>query len=542
MNSRRGRSYRQAARTAVRRALREDLAGYGDLTGSVFTGDGVARVTAREAGVLSGVAALEETARQVDRALAVEVFIHDGERFADGDVIAELRGPLAAILAAERTALNFLCRLSGVATLTATYVAETAGTRARIAATRKTTPGLRALEKQAVVHGGGTPHRFGLFDGAMIKDNHVAAAGGVAPAVARVRAGAAHLHALEVEVDTLEQLDEALAAGATIVLLDNMDTDLVREAVARVAGRAVVEVVGRRAARARARARRGRRGRHLRRRAHHARALDRPGPRPGGLTVLLVVDVGNTQTAHRPDGRRRRSRGVAHGHRAAPHQRRDSRDAAGPLLAEAYTCPGDDRRSRCRLGGAAGSRSSGKRCARSISASQAFVVGPGARTGIRIKTRNPAEVGADRIVNAVAAYEMYGGPCIVADYGTATTFDVISAEGDYLGGAIAPGIEVSLEALTTRAAKLIKVELIEPEHAIGKSTTEALQSGAVYGFAGEVEGVVHAIWAELGTECPVIATGGLADMIARHTDVIEKVDPFLTLRGIEMVMRRQQRS
>ena len=133
---------------------------------------------------------------------------------------------------------------------------------------------------------------------------------------------------------------------------------------------------------------------------------------------------------------------------------------------------------------------------------QAFVVGPGARTGMRIKTRNPAEVGADRIVNAVAAYETYGGPCIVADYGTATTFDVISAEGDYLGGAIAPGIEVSLEALTTRAAKLIKVELIEPEHAIGKSTTEALQSGAVYGFAGEVEGVVHAIWAELGVEVP----------------------------------------
>jgi len=150
-------------------------------------------------------------------------------------------------------------------------------------------------------------------------------------------------------------------------------------------------------------------------------------------------------------------------------------------------------------------------------------------------------VGADRIVNAVAAYEAYGGPCIVADYGTATTFDVISADGDYLGGAIAPGIEVSLEALTTRAAKLIKVELVEPDHAIGKSTIEALQSGAVYGFAGEVEGVVHAIWAELGDRCPVIATGGLADMIARHTDVIEKVDPFLTLRGIEIVMRRQQR-
>jgi nicotinate-nucleotide pyrophosphorylase (carboxylating) len=232
------RAYRQAARAAVRRALREDLAGYGDLTGSAFGGAGVARVVAREPGVLSGVAALEETARQVDAALEVEVLVRDGERFSAGDTVAVLRGPLAAVLAAERTALNFLCRLSGVATRTATYVAETAGTPARIAATRKTTPGLRALEKQAVVHGGGTPHRFGLFDGAMIKDNHVAAA------ITRVRAGAAHLHALEVEVDTLEQLDEALAAGATIVLLDNMDTPTVRDAVTRVAGRAVVEVSG----------------------------------------------------------------------------------------------------------------------------------------------------------------------------------------------------------------------------------------------------------------------------------------------------------
>lgn len=171
----------------------------------------------------------------------------------------------------------------------------------------------------------------------------------------------------------------------------------------------------------------------------------------------------------------------------------------------------------------------------------AFIVGPGVRTGMRIRTKNPGEVGADRIVNAVAAFEKYGGPCIVADYGTATTFDVISAEGDYLGGAIAPGIEVSLDALTARAAKLVNVELVEPEHAIGKSTIEALQSGAVYGFAGEVEGVVHAIWEELGERCPVIATGGLAELIARHTDVTLEVDPFLTLRGIEIVMRRQQR-
>lgn len=169
-----------------------------------------------------------------------------------------------------------------------------------------------------------------------------------------------------------------------------------------------------------------------------------------------------------------------------------------------------------------------------------FVVGPGARSGIRIAMKNPTEVGADRIVNAVAAFERYGGPCIVCDFGTATTFDVISAEGDYVGGAIAPGIEVSMEALTSRAAKLIKVELAEPAHAIGKATAESLQSGMVYGFAGQVEGVVHAIWDELGTRATVVATGGLAELIAGHTAVISAVDPLLTLRGIELLLRRQQ--
>ena len=391
------------------------------------------------------------------------------------------------------------------------------------------------------MHGGGTPHRFGLFDGAMIKDNHVAAAGGVAAAVELVRAGTAHLHALEVEVDTLEQLDEALACGASIVLLDNMDPGTVREAVRARRRPRRRRGLGRHPPGARARVRRDRRGRHLVRRAHHARPLDRPGPRPGGLTVLLVVDVGNTQThIGVMDGG-----AVVDEWRMATVRHRTSDEIAGHV-AGAVLAQG--RRRLKEVVDEVGVASVVPRltqqweemCEKHLGVA-AFVVGPGARTGMRIKTRNPAEVGADRIVNAVAAYEMYGGPCIVADYGTATTFDVISAEGDYLGGAIAPGIEVSLEALTTRAAKLIKVELIEPEHAIGKSTTEALQSGAVYGFAGEVEGVVHAIWAELGVKCPVIATGGLAEMIARHTDVIEKVDQFLTLRGIEIVMRRQQR-
>jgi type III pantothenate kinase len=177
-------------------------------------------------------------------------------------------------------------------------------------------------------------------------------------------------------------------------------------------------------------------------------------------------------------------------------------------------------------------------CAKHVGV-EAFVVAPGIRTGMRIAIKNPSEVGADRIVNTVAAYEQYGGPCIVADYGTATTFDIVSQEGDYLGGVIAPGIEVSLDALTTRAAKLVKFELVAPAHVIGKSTLEALQSGAIYGFVGETEGIVRAIRTELGVRAKVVATGGLAEMIAAYTDVIDIVDPFLTLRGIEIVMRRQ---
>jgi len=238
------RALREAARRVARSALDEDLAGYGDLTGRAFRAPGRARIEARRDGVLSGTFVFDEAARLVDPELRVTWARRDGVRFAGGDTLATLEGVMASLLALERTGLNLLSHLSGVATLTARFVAETVGTGARIAGTRKTTPGLRALEKRAIVDGGGLPHRFGLFDGAMIKDNHVAAAGGVSAAVTLVRAGAAHVHALEVEVDTLDQLDEALAAGAGIVLLDNMDTATVRAAVARVAGRALVEVSG----------------------------------------------------------------------------------------------------------------------------------------------------------------------------------------------------------------------------------------------------------------------------------------------------------
>jgi len=169
-----------------------------------------------------------------------------------------------------------------------------------------------------------------------------------------------------------------------------------------------------------------------------------------------------------------------------------------------------------------------------------FVLGPGVRTGIRILFRNPAEVGADRIANAVAGLETYGAPLIVGDFGTSTNFDVVNPEGDYVGGAIAPGVEVSMEALTSRAARLTKVEVSEPERAIGRDTTEALQSGAVYGLAGQVDGIAAAIRAELGVAAPVVATGGLAALIAPHSHTISAVDPALTLRGIELILRRQQ--
>ena len=235
---------RAAARAAASRALAEDLAGYGDLAGSAFTEPGRARVEARADGVLSGVNPFFEAARLVDPGLEVAFALDSGERFGAGHTIATLAGRQSSILALERTGLNFLARLSGIATLTARYVAETAGSAAAIAATRKTTPGLRALEKQAVADGGGSPHRFGLFDSAMIKDNHVAAAGGLTQAVAAVRAGLSHAHLLEVEVDTPAQLDEALAAGVQVILLDNMDVATVRAAVARTAGRAVLEVSG----------------------------------------------------------------------------------------------------------------------------------------------------------------------------------------------------------------------------------------------------------------------------------------------------------
>jgi type III pantothenate kinase len=164
-----------------------------------------------------------------------------------------------------------------------------------------------------------------------------------------------------------------------------------------------------------------------------------------------------------------------------------------------------------------------------------LVLGPGVATGMAIRYDDPREVGPDRIANAVAAKERHGAPCIVVDFGTSTNFDVVSPAGEYVGGVLAPGIEVSMDALFQRAARLVKVDYVEPETAIGKTTQTALQSGIVYGFAGQVDGIVAAIRRELGVEAQVVATGGLASLIAPHSNTIGALDPFLTLQGLRLV-------
>lgn len=166
------------------------------------------------------------------------------------------------------------------------------------------------------------------------------------------------------------------------------------------------------------------------------------------------------------------------------------------------------------------------------------IVEPGTKTGVPILTDNPKEVGADRIVNTLAAFSLFGGPCIVVDFGTSTNLDVISEKGEFLGGALAPGIEISIDALASRAAQLRKVELVRPRSVIGKNTVEALQSGAVYGFTGQVDGLVDRIIEEVGDVTAVIATGGLAPIVVPESETITQHEPDLTLIGLRMVFER----
>jgi nicotinate-nucleotide pyrophosphorylase (carboxylating) len=232
----------------VRAALREDLGRAGDLTTDALVPDGstaAATIVARQGGTIAGIAVAASAFRLLDSTVEVEAALGDGALVDAGGDIVRVTGPARAILSGERTALNFLGHLSGIATLTAAYVHAVAGSRARIVCTRKTTPGLRALEKYAVRCGGGANHRFGLDDGVLVKDNHVTLAGGVREAVERVRSSIGHMVKLELEVDTLQQLEEGLALGVDAVLLDNMDLATLRAAVEMVAGSCLTEASGR---------------------------------------------------------------------------------------------------------------------------------------------------------------------------------------------------------------------------------------------------------------------------------------------------------
>jgi len=230
----------------VRRALAEDI-GTGDVTTEAVVpaeAYAVARAVCKSNGILAGIPVAEAVFRTVDPEVLFQSFAKDGEWGTVGFTIFEVRGAARSLLIAERTALNFLQHLSGIATRTARCVGLVHGTKARIVDTRKTTPGLRVLEKYAVRVGGGCNHRFNLSDGILIKDNHIAAAGGIAEAVRRARKNAPHLLKIEVEATTLEQVQEALDAGADAILLDNMPPELLRQAVQLVAGRAVTEASG----------------------------------------------------------------------------------------------------------------------------------------------------------------------------------------------------------------------------------------------------------------------------------------------------------
>jgi type III pantothenate kinase len=244
--------------------------------------------------------------------------------------------------------------------------------------------------------------------------------------------------------------------------------------------------------------------------------------------VLLAVDVGNTQTVF----------GLFEGVELAEHWRvateaHRTGDELGALIASFLDLEEVD--GICLSSTVPQLVREYESFAERYARADLLVMGPGVRTGMSIRYDDPREVGPDRIANAVAARDRYGSPCIVVDFGTSTNYDVVGPDGDFAGGVVAPGIEISMGALAARAARLFSVDFATPPTVISQTTVGALQSGLVYGFAGQVDGLVERIRGELGSEAPVIATGGLADLIAPHARTIEKVDPWLTLEGLRLV-------
>jgi type III pantothenate kinase len=244
--------------------------------------------------------------------------------------------------------------------------------------------------------------------------------------------------------------------------------------------------------------------------------------------MLLAIDVGNTQTVL----------GLFDDDRLAEHRRlaTDSNrtgDELGALLGEMFDLEAVD--GICLSSTVPALVREFELFAERWAEAPILVVGPGAKTGMPVRYDDPREVGPDRVVNAVAAKERYGAPCIVVDFGTSTNFDVVSAEGEYVGGVLAPGIEISMDALFARAARLMRVDFTEPPSVIGKTTVHSLQSGLVYGFAGQVDRIVEEIRGELGSEAQAVATGGLASLVVPHSKTIETIDPWLTLEGLRLV-------
>src|SRR5215471_8017039 len=245
--------------------------------------------------------------------------------------------------------------------------------------------------------------------------------------------------------------------------------------------------------------------------------------------MLLAIDVGNTQTVlglYDAEALKDRWRLATESHRSG--------DELGALI-EALVPDLEDVDGVCLSSTVPALVRSYEEFVGRFTSSTLLVLGPGVRTGVPIRSDDPREVGPDRIANAVAVKHRFGVPAIVVDFGTSTNFDVVSAEGEWLGGVLAPGIEISMDALFARAARLFRVEFVEPPSVIGRTTVASLQSGLVYGFTGQVDEIVTRIRGELGAEADATATGGLADLIAPHSHTIGRVDPFLTLDGLRIV-------